>query len=139
MKFEISDFGDRFIRKPHCRLTEFWSNFETSKYKKVNFNPLKNFQNFLFFIFPWKTLIKGYKSQSQAKITQIYSICQVPPSKCMSKNDEKSVIFDDFDKIHDFQECQIEAELVKTAWDWVLMTSLLLLSPIFLRKFFEIF
>ena len=137
LKFSIFEIG--FIRKPHCSLTEFWPNFETSKNKKVNFDPLNFFNFFIFFISCLNIIIKGYKSQSPAKFAQIYYLCRVPPLGGMSKNDEKSMIFDDFGKIHDFPGPDIPAELVKTAGDWVLMTSYLLLSPKKIRGKSEMF
>ena len=137
LKFSIFEID--FIRKPHCSLTEVWPNFETPKNKKVNFDPLNFSILFLFFISCLNIIIKGYKSQSPAKFAQIYYLCRVPPLGGMSKNDEKSMIFDDFGKIHDFPGLDIPAELVKTAGDWVLMTSYLLLSPKTLRKIFENF
>ena len=105
----------------------------------MNFDPLIFFKIFIFFISCLNIIIKGYKSQSPAKFTSIYYLCQVPPLGSMSKNDEKSVIFGDFGKIHDFPGLDIPAELVKTAGDWVLRTSYLLLSPKFLRIFLKIF
>ena len=137
LKFSIFEIG--FIRKPHCSLTEFWPNFETSKNKKVNFDPLNFSKKYFFLISCLNILIKGYKSQCTTEFTQIYPLCQVPPPGGMSKNDEKSMIFDDFGKIHDFLGLDIHAEVVKTTVHWVLMTSLLLLSPIFFRTIFENF
>ena len=46
LKFSIFEIG--FIRKPHCNLSIDWSNFETSKNKKVNFDP-NNFSKKIFF------------------------------------------------------------------------------------------
>ena len=71
--------------------------------------------------------MKGYKSESQDKITQNYPTCQVSPPGGMSKNDEKTMIFDDFAKIHYFQELNFTAELVKLVWDSFLVLSYLLL------------
>ena len=94
LKFSIFEIG--FIRKPHCSLTEFWPNFETSKNKKVNFDPSNFSKKYFFLISCLNKIIKGYKSQSPAKFTSIYYLYQVPPLGGMSKNDEKSLIFDDF-------------------------------------------
>ena len=94
LKFSIFEIG--FIRKPHCNLSIDWSNFETSKNKKVNFDPNNFSKKYFFLISCLNIIIKGYESQSPSKFTKIYPFYHVPPPGGMSKNDEKSMIFDDF-------------------------------------------
>ena len=94
-------------------LAHFGQILKTSKNKKVNFDPLKNFQKNIFFIFCLNMLMKGYKSHSRVKFTKIYPLWQVAPSGPTSQNKGKSSIFDDFDKNHDFQRSDFRVELLK--------------------------
>ena len=77
-------------------LAHFGQNLKTSKNKNVNFDPTIFFLMAKINIFRLNTIMKGYKSQSPSKFTKIYPFYHVPPPGGMSKNDEKSMIFDDF-------------------------------------------